>query len=413
MKCKILSLAAVMLLALSAFAQTDNLRTVEAQGTGAMRNEALDDALRNAIGMVSGVVLRSESRVENFELISDAINTNVDGYIKTYDVVSETKDNLGLFNLRVKASVTTEAMAADARRLANSVGGIRFLVAYDERKIGRGKRADMEFMVERVNQFLASKKYRYIEKARFDQLKNEAMNLLPSSDTTEASYVATLGAQSGAQFVILLTGFHTESKQSGQFGVRKEDRLVLDAKVYDNCLGEGLGTVVVQGPWYTAGVSQKTTRQLIDDAVVNGMDELLTVFTQYIGDWINNGTPFELRFYGSGTFRDMSQLRRTLQEDRNFGGQMEIVSAGDYQKLNLTFRNRPEDLADKVLEVADGIPNLKAQRMDVMYMYGRQINFAPEARVRAQNQVKKTAPKAAPAPAPAKKTNKKNRNSNR
>ena len=49
---------------------------VGAKGTGLNRADALQDALRNAVGMAVGVSLRSETKVENYMVISDAIASN-------------------------------------------------------------------------------------------------------------------------------------------------------------------------------------------------------------------------------------------------------------------------------------------------------------------------------------------------
>jgi hypothetical protein len=62
-------------------------QTVESKGTGLNRADALQDALRNAISQAVGVSLRSETRVENYMIISDAIASNTSGYIKKYNIL--------------------------------------------------------------------------------------------------------------------------------------------------------------------------------------------------------------------------------------------------------------------------------------------------------------------------------------
>ena len=55
----------------------------------------------------------------------------------------------------------------------------------------------------------------------------------------------------------------------------------------------------------------------------------------------------------------------------------QMVGLNNFTKLNCTFRKKPDDLADKILDYADEIPFLKEKRMDVKFIYGRQISFAP------------------------------------
>lgn len=380
-----------------------DVKVVEAKGVGAPREDALNDALRNAIGQVSGVELNSQTQVENFELVSDAINTRVNGYIAGYDVLNENNKD-GLFTVNVRAKVSTSAMKADAQYLARAVGGIRFMVLYDEREFDAGQKKQMDFAVERMNQYLASKKYRYIEKSVFDRLRKEAANIVQDSDTSDLSYVQQLGLKSQAQFIIMLKSVRSETRTTGAFGTKVETRALIEAKSYDNCTAEGLGTVVLEGPWKEAPDDPNASANpAIGETIMTKTDDLMEVFNTYVANWVNNGTPFELRFVGSGSFRDLRELRKKLQSDSKFGGQMELVGADGYMAMNCTFRNKPEDLADRILSLADEIETLKAQKLDVRLIYGRQITFGPGAGSTAPGKPKPYSKSAAAAKANRKK----------
>ncbi len=94
-------LVAFFLISTFAFSQ----QAVEAKGTGLNKTDALQDALRNAVSQAVGVSLRSETRVENYMVISDAIASNTSGYIKKYSVVKEVP-----FPDRFEVTVQAEAM---------------------------------------------------------------------------------------------------------------------------------------------------------------------------------------------------------------------------------------------------------------------------------------------------------------
>jgi hypothetical protein len=260
--------------------------------------------------------------------------------------------------------------------LSKSIGGVRFLVMADPKHAKDKNASDYDYAVQKVNNFLAEKKYRYIEKARFESLRKEAMNMMEESDTT-INYAQRLGIMADAQFLIVISDINT-STVMGAFDIPKGTKVNLVAKAYDNCTGEGLGTITLESnskPNMEAGAG---FRSAIDEAVNNGFGKLILTFTEYIGSWINNGTPFELRFYNTGSYRDFRDLRTALKNDSNFGGEMEITSAYNYTKLNCTFRNKADDLADKLLDIADAIPAMAAKRLDVKLIYGRQISFAPQ-----------------------------------
>jgi hypothetical protein len=202
------------------------------------------------------------------------------------------------------------------------------------------------------------------------------MNIMQEGDTSGISYVQQLGIMADAQFIIQVSGINANSR-SEAFDTRTSSRVSIVTKAYDNCTAEGLGTISLNSEWKSSRDAGDGLRAGIDDAVQRSVDNLLLTFTGYVGDWVNNGTPFELRFYQTGSFRDFRDLREKLKADPAFGGQLEITSVNNYTKLNCTFKKKADDLADKVLDLSDQIPAFHAKRLDVKLIYGRQISFAP------------------------------------
>jgi hypothetical protein len=343
------------------------------KGVGITREDALKNALRLSIEQAVGVALSSETKVENFIVIKDAISTRAEGYITKYEIINEIPFP-DRYEVTVKAMVSLDPIKADFNILSKSVGGIRFLVMYDDRALPENDIANYEFAVERINEFLSHNGYRYIDKKRFDELKKESKGMLNDIKPTEESYIQYLGMKADAQFIIYIKNIQTINK-SEAFDTRTSSKAVIECKVYDNCTAEGLGTVVLESDWKS--VSGLSLMPAITEAIEKNLPNLLNVFTRYIGNWVNNGTPFELRFYHTGTYRELRELRAKLQSDPDFGGDFEIVSFDNFTKLNCTFKNRPDQLADKVLDYADAIPELASKKLDVKYIYGRQINFAP------------------------------------
>ena len=351
---------------------------VEVQGIGIGRTDALQDALRAAVGKAAGVTLRSETTVENFMVVSDAIATNSQGYITGYSILSEGSAPAG-YQVTVRAKVSQKPLKADLNLLSQAIGGMRWLVAYDARGLSAEQKAAYEQAVDRANQYLSEKRYRYIERSRLESLQREASGMLQAdkaADSSQLSYAQQLGVKADAQFVIMLGGW-TESSRSEAFDTRTSTRVGLQAKAFDNCTAEGLATVSFDGDWQSGREANSTEKSSIGAAVASGMPKVMETVLAYIGDWANNGVPFELRFYGLGGYRDLRALREKLTQDPLYGGQLELTSVEDYTRLNGTFKRRPEQMADRVLDLADAIPAIAAKRLDVRFMFGRQINFAP------------------------------------
>lgn len=236
------------------------------------------------------------------------------------------------------------------------------------------KKKDLQFAVDGINGFLAQRSYRYVDQSRLKSLQTERSNLLESSNQ-DISYAQQLAVLSNAQYIILVCEL-TTSDIKGAFDISQGKKVSFQARAFDNCTGEGLGSVTLESP-PKAGVLNLT--QAINHAVEANFSKLMSMFTGYMGSWVNNGTPYEIRFYNSGTFRDLRTLRNKMKEDKNFGGDFEIVSANNYTKLICTYKDRADELADKILDYADEIPALKKQLIDVKVIYGRQISFAPQS----------------------------------
>ncbi len=356
--------------------QNDNsLKDVEAKGVGLKRDDALQDALRNAVGQAAGVAISSETNMENFVVVKDAISAKTEGYVASYSVLKEVPFP-DRYEITIRAKVSLNPLKADMQLLAKAIGGVRFLVMYDARKVKPEDKAIYDFAVERINEYLAERKYRYIEKERSVALLKEAQGIFQSEGNQE-SYVQHIGMKADAQFVILISNIITSSR-SEAFDTRTAQKVIIEAKAYDNCTAEGLGTIALESDWKSGMDRQSVLYEGVREAVNKGITKLLYLFNSYIGGWVNNGTPFELRFYSIGTFRDFRTLRDKLLSDGRFGGNIEIVSFENYTKLNLTYKDRPDELAYKVLEYADAIPEFKSKVLDVKLIYGRQINFAPQ-----------------------------------
>ncbi len=354
----------------------NNTKPVEVTGVGISRDDALQDALRAAVGKAVGVYVTSETTVENFMVVKDAVSTNSRGYIKSYEVLKEIPFP-DRHEVTIKALVSLDPLEADVQMLTNQIGGVRFLVIYDDRKVNDNEKDLYNYTVEKVNNYLASNNYRYIENTRYKELRREASNIMQDTDTSSLTYVQQLGLLAGAEFIIYISKIHINSR-SEAFDTRTASQIIVEIKTYDNCTAEGLGTVMLKSEWNSSPDKKASQIQGIDQAIKKDLKLLMASFNNYIGNWVNSGIPYELRFYQVGTFRDFRTLRTKIRNDEHFGGQFNITSVNNYTKLNITYKMLPDQLAFQMLDFADQIPAMQEKVLDVLLIYGRQISFAPQ-----------------------------------
>ena len=70
------------------------------------RQEAIDDALRQAVEAGAGVKLASETEVHNFQLIRDNIYTQTAGLVESYNVLQENPNQDGFYTVRIEAIIS-------------------------------------------------------------------------------------------------------------------------------------------------------------------------------------------------------------------------------------------------------------------------------------------------------------------
>lgn len=83
-----------------------SIKEVTVKGSGASRNEALNDVLRNAVEQAVGTLIDSQTLVKNFELVEDEIYTKSQGFVQDYNIISEQRNN-GLVVITARVKVNT------------------------------------------------------------------------------------------------------------------------------------------------------------------------------------------------------------------------------------------------------------------------------------------------------------------
>ncbi|MFL5320251.1 MAG: flagellar assembly protein T N-terminal domain-containing protein [Myxococcaceae bacterium] len=76
------------------------------------KEDAKQQALREAVAQVAGVLVTGDTLTRNNQLVSDTIFAKSEGYIHKYDITSE-KEEAGVMKVSVKAEVGTKALDQD------------------------------------------------------------------------------------------------------------------------------------------------------------------------------------------------------------------------------------------------------------------------------------------------------------
>ena len=88
---------------------TENAQDVVAEGVGLDAKKALNDAFRSAVRQVVGAVVDAKTVIKHDEVIEDKILTYSDGFVKTYEKLSEKKRD-GLIRVKIQATVERQSL---------------------------------------------------------------------------------------------------------------------------------------------------------------------------------------------------------------------------------------------------------------------------------------------------------------
>ena len=82
-------------------------QVVTVTGAGGSEEEAIKDAKRIAVEQVVGALLKSETNVQNFQVVMDTIKVRAQGYVNSFEVLNKSKKG-NLVMIEARADVSTE-----------------------------------------------------------------------------------------------------------------------------------------------------------------------------------------------------------------------------------------------------------------------------------------------------------------
>jgi|WetSurMetagenome_2_1015567.scaffolds.fasta_scaffold00209_15 hypothetical protein len=344
MKNLAIALAGLMLFASAAicFAQDDNI-VAEGDGLGANPDEALLAAKRNAIEKGIGTVLVSQTEIENFQLKKDQVITKTTGAVKSYDKISEGKTSDGLYEVKIKAVLSKNAMREDLAAfhiLIESMDKPRTMVVIEESNIGTSEpgasaaeTAILQFLKDPYEFELVDPKASAAIRASQEKMATIA---------GDAAAAARLGTQNGAE--VIITGTAT-SREAAQMNQNLGGMLSAQADVTLRAVNCATGRIIGASAAHAAAVHVSAATagtQAITRASQKAIKDLLD---RIIKEWQgqqNNGAMLSLTISGVSTFRLKNDLVQTLQgvpnvsaaHERNWDMQSKLLTVDVQYKGN-------------------------------------------------------------------------------
>ena len=224
----IFSFTAISLLSLSTFYETSAAREIEIQevvGSARMysgeekkaKDEALRDAMKNAIEQGVGAVLNSETEVENFQVVSDRILKKSKGAIKSYRILREGAVDNGInYEVVISAVVDDDLLNQSMesfRIMQQLLGRKTIFVAYNPMVQGdlplNPENGDHSYLIESgviaFSQSFLKRKFHIIDPDGWKKVLNNRDLMALENEADFEEEVTELAKDAGAQYLVIFT----------------------------------------------------------------------------------------------------------------------------------------------------------------------------------------------------------------
>ena len=283
-------------------ASAQETKVVSAEGVAAIkqgavdiaRDAAIEDAQKRAVEMAIGILIDSQTQVENYQLISDKILSQTKGYIKRYNIAGETVDN-GLLRVRINAEVALGRLNDDLAAIGILLGQMhkpRTMIMIAEQNIGhewyawwwgyRGEQTDIGVVENTFMDVFTQKGFEFIDHAT--AAKEIKVTQAYKIQNLSAEQARTLGNQADAEVVIVGSAI---AKLYGDIGGgMKSVQADLSAKAIRTDTGQVIATVTTHAAAVhitdtTAGID--ALKKASNQAAEQMMEKILAVYSQEAG----------------------------------------------------------------------------------------------------------------------------------
>lgn len=363
---KILTLAWILFGSAALPAQTgagQEEQEVVAKGLGAIiggdqakaADDALASALRSAVEQVVGTMVQSNVLVENYQVVEDQIYSRTQGYVKSYQVLSQTPRDNTIMEVTVRAIVKKSNLENDL----NAIGLLiqqknkpRIMVLVDEKNMDAHYYYDHYDLNTTANQLtnkFLEKGFTFVDKDVVSRkLQRESVQAALDGDTKSAENIAR---ESGAE--VLIMGKAVAKEASGGPAVLRQSGMVsCQATLNLRAVRADDGTIIAvtsqQAPAVHVDNVTGGTQALIKAADLAANDLTTKILKVWQQD-VYSGTTIQMRVMEVPSFADLSKFREMLKTHvRGVQNVYQREYSGGTALLDLDVRANASQVADEL-----------------------------------------------------------------
>lgn len=172
------------------------------------RDEALQDAFRQAIEKAVGVLVEAQTIVENFKVIEDKIYSKAEGYVGCYNVLQESVEQ-DLCRVTVEAWVLPNALQVDLVNLKvmikEVIGNPQVMIIIDEQNLG--EKQHFSIIESRLRTLFSEKGFYLIDQEQIDRIRESERAKIALTGDKDAALL--LASELKSDIIVLGKAFTT------------------------------------------------------------------------------------------------------------------------------------------------------------------------------------------------------------
>lgn len=331
--------------------------------TALARDQAVTDALRMVVEQAAGIMVASETMVQNYEILRDQIYSKSQGYVRNYQVIEEkVEDNL--YKVTVQASVSEGNLKDDLMALGLLIARKnkpRIMIMVAEQNIGmhfysywwgvKAGHADINVTENTLMEKLSQKGFHVVDHAVMSQ--NLKISKPYKIESLGNDAIQTIGNLFNAEVVVYGKAL---AKLAGS--VMGTSMKSVQADVSLRAVNTDNGQVIASSMYHAAAVhpSEVTAgANALKIATESITDQLVEQITERWNSDLSGGGMIQLVITGIHSYEHLVRFKETVQKRvRGVSGIYQRNFDAGVATLDITATATTQNLADELVALDYG-----------------------------------------------------------
>ena len=318
-------------------------KTVEVEGYGTSKQDALLQAKRAAVEEGIGVMLSSQTEVENFILKKDRIITQSFGSVKKYSLLKEEFQG-DTWYVKIRATVSLDSIKADLmalKILLISMDKPRMMVLIQEED---GLNAESAIV-----DYLQTKNFELVDPAQTAALMQKDDPFIQKAINGDPIAATKLGVDNGAEYIVVgkVKKSLLANATLNEAGM-KSGQASLTVKVVNCSNGRIVATKSAIGASVHVDDDIAKSKAAAKAAITLMDEKLFEAIVASFQDTVNNGANFDVTVVGVKNYRIQKKTTKKLSSTEGVVSVTKRRFGGGKLELTVLFKGTVDTFCDRV-----------------------------------------------------------------